>query len=184
MNHPLLAAASGVLFGCVLCTSAVLHVRPAPRPEARPVPVVVAPPVIAVTVVTVPAAAAEEDDDADSADSIDDCSSPDRTLRAAQQAYAAGDYDTAIDLAALCTDVEPRRASRILGAASCAAHDLDCLRTAYLSADTAGRQYLASTCQRSGIEFRRHGKHLIARVVGRGVGHEVAAPHVAREVKD
>lgn len=159
MNHPLIAAASGVLFGCVLCTSAYLaHQRPSPLfasdppVQARVQSVVAPPPTPAPDPLPAEPAVAS------------DCFDPDATLSQAQTAYVNGDYAEAIDLAELCTDVAPVRSMRIIGAASCVLHDLECLRTAYRHLDAPGRQYLVYVCQRNGVTFRQRGKHLIAAV--------------------
>lgn len=165
MNHPLIAAASGVLFGCVLCTSiSLMDKRPAPlfanEPPAvlTPVQVVEPDPPPPTPVPSCPALEPEPEP-------ASDCSDPDVTLSQAQTAYVNGDYAEAIDLAELCAEVAPIRAMRIIGAASCIVQDLECLRTAYRNLDAPGRQYLVYVCQRNGITFRPHGKHLIARIV-------------------
>ena len=164
MNHPILAAASGVLFGCVLSASAYLmHLHPdfvgvlSATETAIEAPIVPAP---------VPVAVSSQRLEADppEPESPQDCSSPEVTLRAAQRAYISGDYDEAISLAELCTDVEPHRAMRIIGAASCVLHDLDCLKTAYRASDAPSRQYLVYVCQRNGVSFHQRGKHLVATV--------------------
>ncbi|HRI53127.1 MAG TPA: hypothetical protein PLW65_23395 [Pseudomonadota bacterium] len=163
MNHPLIAAASGVLFGCVLCTSiSLMDRRPAPlstnEPPAVLTPVQVVEPDPPPPVPSCPALAPEPE-------TATDCADPDVTLGQAQTAYVNGDYAEAIDLAELCAEVAPIRAMRIIGAASCIVQDLECLRTAYRNLDAPGRQYLVYVCQRNGITFRPHGKHLIARIV-------------------
>ena len=160
MNHPLIAAASGVLFGCVLCTSAYLvHQRPRPLFASEP-PAVLTPvqEVVPLELPPTPSCPALEPGPAS------DCSGPATTLSQAQTAYVNGDYAEAIDLAELCTEVSPMRAMRIIGAASCVLQDLECLRTAYRKLDAPSRQYLVYVCQRNGVTFRQHGKHLIAKI--------------------
>lgn len=161
MNHPLIAAVSGVLFGCVLCTSIYLvQQRPSPLFASEP-PVVLAPVQAVVPIAPpptpVPSCVPEPEP-------ASDCSDPDATLSQAQTAYVNGDYAEAIDLAELCAEVSPIRAMRIMGAASCVLQDLECLRTAYRGLDAPSRQYLVYVCQRNGITFRQHGKHLVARI--------------------
>lgn len=95
---------------------------------------------------------------------VSDCADPDTTLSQAQTAYVNGDYAEAIELAELCSDVSPVRAMRIIGAASCVLHDLECLRTAYRQLDAPGRQYLVYVCQRNGVSFHKRGKHLLAAI--------------------
>ena len=137
-----------------------MHQRADFRHASPPAAIAVqAPPVATPPVVAMPL---RLEADPSEPEPLDDCAAPEATLRAAQKAYASGEYDDAISLAELCTDVEPQRAMRIIGAASCVLHDLDCLKTAYRASDAPGRQYLVYTCQRHGISFRQRGKHLTA----------------------
>lgn len=153
MNKPILAAATGVLFGLfaggLLAWNArtTCHRSVEVAPQATRV-------ITRTTIVTAPCAqhsgAQTSDDEAPIPTADQDV---DSVLSEAQTAFVNGDYRRAIELAQSVDKGGGSgvRSARIQGAAACHLQDMKLLNRVYRRLDAPGRQYLVYVCQRQGI---------------------------------
>jgi hypothetical protein len=80
-------------------------------------------------------------------------SNADKLLEQAQDAYVHGYYKKAIELAGRVRDYQPRKAFRIMGAASCFLKDERGAKRAYQALEPQGQQFLKYVCMRNEIEL-------------------------------
>lgn len=162
MNKPILAAATGVLFGALLGATAY-HKLGSPCPETVEAVTTqqVTVSVERTIVVEVPDTETEVTEPAQPADPPAEagCECPDDALTScadtkltqAQTDYVNGYYASAIKCARTVRHEAPVRAWRIMGGAACHLHDLKVADQAFKHLDAPGRQYMIYVCQREGI---------------------------------
>lgn len=169
MNKPILAAATGVLFGALLGATAY-HNLGSPCTETaatvttQQVTVSVERTIIVEvpeTEVTEPAQPAEPADPPAEAgcecpdDALTSCA--DAKLTQAQTDYVNGFYASAIKCARSVQRESPVRAWRIIGGAACHLQDVKMVNKAFRHLDAPGRQYMIYVCQREGLS-NEHGR--------------------------
>lgn len=165
MNKPILAAATGVLFGALMGATAY-HNLGSPCTETAAVTaqqvtvsvertIVVEVPEMEVTEPAEPADPPAEAGCECPEDALTSCA--DAKLTQAQTDYVNGYYASAIKCARSVQRESPVRAWRIIGGAACHLQDVKMVNKAFRHLDAPGRQYMIYVCQREGIS-NEHGR--------------------------